>query len=1272
MISVTIEAGEYSVTVDSSGKDLISASNFGMRNVPGKPSMPAKIFYIAIPPDAEVSNVTFDAQTKYLERSFNIAPGNIYLHTDGKTYESALKEYQENYNEIYSQDLPYPSEQFRYLGTGGFRKYKLVRIEYSPWQYYPLSGLVLFAPQVTVNIEYEHVSKLTTQVNLSDTVREDFAQELIRNYDEAQQWYPSSMAMTTGGSNNYTYIIMCLNATRDAVRPLEYWKRSMGYRVHVFTKEWLQANTAYQTSDFQQQIRYYLRDNYLDWGAEYFLIVADTDEIPMRICKANPDGSVWSPTDTYYGELSLEDKYSWDSNDDGNYGSCELYGVEGDNIDWVMELDVGRIPDNDPAVVQAICEKVRTYEMDTGAWKKRALFLGAMSNYDNEGDVGVKQTDGAEVMEEMMNDWSWPGWTLHTMYENQGLDPSIYPMTWALNQANVRNVWKNGQYALVNMQGHGNSGGEFRRIWILDDGSPIVGEPSSELQDLVYFSTSDLAFFNNNHPSIVHFAGCLCGQYDVPNAIAKEVLHTGGIAGIGGATQMGYTEGWNDESDGRIQTFQYLFNKYLVNSNQRVGTALMSCKTEFASGYVWTYGTQQLLLSQNLFGDPSLNRPGFTERPNLTGHWYTEWDYYVVPRDMNNGQPYLCPVSETLPGNQNSTYLNYATKNSGNITTYIVENGLYIDDVPICYPNCSWTDPGQTLSHNNIGPFTVKGGRHTLKVEYDNFDRCTESNESDNVFSKQYVWSPYELTNQVPLSRSAPPYRGSGYPNCDGFSAELGSGEWWCAVGIIQQNANDNYDIVLYQDYTGSTNGFDDYHVYSNCPGSVTDFVVANRNQTGMTGPYYCGVINLSYGSGGFYIQQSNSPTVTLSTSGSNGPFTIHGNDVVDIYEAYLSVGTWRIILDNISPIGAVDLGLTIYDKAGNYFKKLDYMSGGYSNFTGAGEDESCIIEVTAAGYYGIAVWKSTTADLGDPTNYYLIFTNDATPPLPNPMSWDVEPYELNTSSVTMTAKPASDPSPPVTYLFDFYSSPTGGAGGSDSIWQTGTTYTDVGLSANHQYAYRVKAKDAYINETAWSPISYEFTDIETPQGIIFGTVTSTSIEAKSSNTPSNLNLTNSGLQIDNVTRGTNSGWKHDNNYWTSSSLSPNTRYSFRAKAKNGDGDETGYGETVNKYTLSNIPGVAGFSNVTQTTIQANWTANGNPAGTQYLCENITIGTNSGWTTNLFWLDEGLSTGVTYSYYVKSRNGDGVVASGGTYLGSIMIELKSMAMPWIYLLLLGD
>jgi hypothetical protein len=276
----------------------------------------------------------------------------------------------------------------------------------------------------------------------------------------------------------------------------------------------------------------------------------------------------------------------------------------------------------------------------------------------------------------------------------------------------------------------------------------------------------------------------------------------------------------------------------------------------------------------------------------------------------------------------------------------------------------------------------------------------------------------------------------------------------------------------------------------------------------------------------------------------------------------------------------------------------------------------------------------------------------DNTPPTPDPMTWATEPYELNTSQIRMVATTASDLHGPVEYYF-YYNELTDGGGGSHSGWQTSTTYTDSGLGANHQYRYWVRARDNATspNYTEWSAYSDVYTDIETPSGITFGTYGSNYINAKSTNTPSGLTRDSSGLIIYNATAVTNSGWKQNNDYWYSSSLSVNTQYGFRARARNGDASMTPYCAISYRYTLANLPGAAGFSNVTQASIQANWKSNGNPAGTRYYCENTTVPSNSGWTTNTSWNSTGLDCGTNYSFRVKARNGDGV-ETGWTSLGN--------------------
>jgi hypothetical protein len=293
----------------------------------------------------------------------------------------------------------------------------------------------------------------------------------------------------------------------------------------------------------------------------------------------------------------------------------------------------------------------------------------------------------------------------------------------------------------------------------------------------------------------------------------------------------------------------------------------------------------------------------------------------------------------------------------------------------------------------------------------------------------------------------------------------------------------------------------------------------------------------------------------------------------------------------------------------------------------------------------------------------------DTSPPWPDPMTWSTPPYASGTESVAMMAATASDPSGPVQYFFDFTDSPTGGTGGADATWQPGTSYTNVGLGPNHQYGYRVKARDGGLRETGYStPSRYAYTAIETPAGIEFGAVTASSIAARSASTPSGLTRGSSGLIIENTTRGVDSGWKQNNDLWDSGGLSPNTSHTFRAKARNGDGLETGYSATASKHTLANAPATAGFSNVTATCIRANWAANGNPAGTQYWCENTTAGTDSGWSGALHWDSCGLAGATSYAFRVKARNGEGV-ETGWTDLGARSTTMGAdLTGSWVSLL----
>ncbi|MBN2183390.1 MAG: hypothetical protein JW715_15880 [Sedimentisphaerales bacterium] len=324
-----------------------------------------------------------------------------------------------------------------------------------------------------------------------------------------------------------------------------------------------------------------------------------------------------------------------------------------------------------------------------------------------------------------------------------------------------------------------------------------------------------------------------------------------------------------------------------------------------------------------------------------------------------------------------------------------------------------------------------------------------------------------------------------------------------------------------------------------------------------------------------------------------------------------------------------------IYDERRWYTEWIDnlYSNNGFSQ-------EIAGLTPDTLYFYTVEAENSEEWD-GGRTGTFVTLT-ETVPPIPDPVVWTAKPDQLDTMSIIMTADIARDISGPEEYFFDFVSSPTGGAGGSDPLWQFSPSYTDVGLNPNHQYGYRVKARDGNGNETAYSVVKYAYTAIENPAGVEFGEITTNSIQTKSSNALSGLNRGQSGVKLENVTAGQVSPWRQENTFWASDGLLPNTQYTFRAQARNGDADRTPFSPTADIYTLATVPSSTAFSNVTVNSLLTHWSTNGNPAGTPYWCENTVLGSKSGWITDNQWLDTDLSPNAKYSYHVKARNGDGI------------------------------
>jgi len=364
-----LEAGAYEIVDLSEDLQQINMEGFGQILQPGWPKLPSRIFHIAIPPGVKVDEIrTNPLEVVELEGVYNIRPAPMVnaVSAPPEKVKMDLVEYEQIVSEAYSTDSKYPTETGGSARQGGYRRYNLAQVRFSPFQYQAQSGKLSLCKTLEVVVTYSSSQAHQAEAALmNERVLPEVAERassLIENYEEAQQWYDSGASPagapvgTTGG-----YVIITTEALRDAVDPLVRWETCKGRAVYIRTVEWLDTNS--WGVDRAEKIRNWLRNNLVSLDILKVCLIGDVADVPFRYTHPNgPDGpddnsTPWQvgdsvPTDMYYAELTGTDATSWNSNGDSMYGQRTV-----DNVQFPTEVDVGRIPWGDPFIVESICVK---------------------------------------------------------------------------------------------------------------------------------------------------------------------------------------------------------------------------------------------------------------------------------------------------------------------------------------------------------------------------------------------------------------------------------------------------------------------------------------------------------------------------------------------------------------------------------------------------------------------------------------------------------------------------------------------------------------------------------------------------------------------------------------------------------------------------------------------------------------------------------------------------------------------------------------------------
>jgi hypothetical protein len=508
------------------------------------------------------------------------------------------------------------------------------------------------------------------------------------------------------------------------------YKARIGFTVEVISVE--EIDTTFAGANRLEKIRSLEMDRFNTQGGEfhqYLMLVGDRSVIPfaqftlwfngyetgestvvdLDACDAEiPAGINFELSDWYYADLV--------SNFDSNGNGCLLDGVRND-ADGIVEapgytpdvwpnfqatVAVGRIPFNTENAVRSALRNIMRFEQQSEAFKRQTLFAAShywlkgrywhlvgdlavtspcpvpkgMSIANNSKTCAKNTEDAAIYVENMralyLDAKSYYPTVFYESVKAPGSSPVQSPLP--LTGQNVLDALGSNYYGIVNLWGHGGTGGVYRTQYTDINGNGLVDSPTEPIGGINYDEIAGGTILDNaglasldpdkSRGSIYIAAACSTG-YPLVNSFGATVVEQGHGVGWVGALNVTRV----------IAPIDIQVTNALLKNNLRLGDALWhvlarQATVETCCSARWSTG---------LYGDPTLSywgNPGGQStyaawpmsRYNPRGQGYTPlagpefavklWEYNTSP---NGSTAYLpSPV----------------VSNNGEV---IVAHGSYVD-----------------------------------------------------------------------------------------------------------------------------------------------------------------------------------------------------------------------------------------------------------------------------------------------------------------------------------------------------------------------------------------------------------------------------------------------------------------------------------------------------------------------------------------------------------------------------------------------------------------
>ena len=453
------------------GYEQIQFKNCMQSALAGQPSLPWQSVSLMLPQGTEAVAIEVElSDFQTMEGSHNLYPYQTAL-----TYSNPVRHQFVKDEALYASKSVYPAQAYGKLSTHFMNGIGFAFSAFTPVQYIPATGQVMYATKAIVRI--------TTEASKSDQTRQlwlnngnatramSLAQnpEMLQNYD--------SKGRTVGG---YDLLVVTNQQYVSAFGEYEKFYEERGLRTKIVAFE--DIISTMEGRDNPEKLRNFIIQEYENAGIMMVNLAGDVPAIPYRglYCFAD-SGSGYEdydiPADLYFAALDG----TWNDDNDNRWGEI------GED-DLLPEIGIGRMCFSNQNELNNMLHKAMTYQTDPVLGEFRKVIMAGEHLYDDP------ESNGSQYLELLIGTRDDNGYTttgipeyyeFNRLYEEEG--------NWSGTK--LRNAINQGtQY--VHHDGHANT-------------NYVAGWTNSDITDNKFSGVNGVV----HNYTFFHTSGCICGDF---------------------------------------------------------------------------------------------------------------------------------------------------------------------------------------------------------------------------------------------------------------------------------------------------------------------------------------------------------------------------------------------------------------------------------------------------------------------------------------------------------------------------------------------------------------------------------------------------------------------------------------------------------------------------------------------------------------------------------------------------------------------------------------